>query len=141
MGPLFREMVYSPSLPPSLWYAEAMVQVHILDHWDICHVLDAFALHPRGHSMVNIFKKYFSQSDPPSRPLNYFWLQYSPAGMQGLVKGRCTLSVDVPKQAFCALNSLADFALLIVPAAAIGKLKMNLNRKIGLIAIFLIGTL
>jgi hypothetical protein len=76
-----------------------------------------------------------------SHPIQYFWLRASPVGAQGLIKGKCTVAINQSSQSTSGLNSLADFALLIVPAIALAKLKIDLHRKIGLIAVFMIGAL
>ena len=81
------------------------------------------------------------KTDEHSRPLNYYWLQASPAASKGLIRGKCRVAIDPSRQSTSALNSLADLALLIVPAIALVGLQMDLKRKIALISIFLIGTL
>lgn len=91
--------------------------------------------------MVRPLKQRLLHTHGFSRPLNYLWLRASPAGAQGLVKGKCTVDVHSFSQSISVLNSVADFALLVVPPIALGGLKMSFNRKIGLIAIFSIGTL
>lgn len=91
--------------------------------------------------MVSAPRICFQHADGRSRPLNYFWLRASPVGAEGLINGKCTVDIDSSSQPTSALNSAADLALLIVPIIAIGKLKMDWNRKIGLIFIFMIGIL
>jgi hypothetical protein len=141
LGPLLREMVHSPALSPHLWHAEEMVPNHVLGPWRLRHVLDLFALHFGGHSMVSAPRKCFQLADGRSRPLNYFWLRASTAGAEGLINGECTVDINSSSQPSSALNSAADLALLIVPIIALGKLSMDFNRKIGIIAIFMIGML
>jgi hypothetical protein len=134
-------MVYSLALSPCFRHAEEVVSDHLLDYRSIRYLLDFLALHFGGRSMVSGSEIFLCYAYPASCPLNYFWLRASPAGAQGLINGKCTVSVSSSSQATSALNSAADFALLVVPAIALEKLKIDLNQKVGLIAIFMIGTL
>ncbi|ERF75274.1 hypothetical protein EPUS_00066 [Endocarpon pusillum Z07020] len=73
------------------------------------------------------------------QPISFFWLRATPAAIQGRIDGKC--GPDAPKvvQFTNAFNSVADFALLIVPFVALRKLQIKFHRKIELIAIFTIG--
>jgi hypothetical protein len=68
-------------------------------------------------------------------PIHYSWDR-----LYGVVQGRC---VDEMAQwmAMAVLNTLADFALLILPMPTLWNLKLPSTQKVGLCMIFLLGIL
>ena len=54
--------------------------------------------------------------------------------------GRC-LDMNVLNVAGCAINTVSDIAILILPQLAIWKLRMSIGRKIAVSSVFAIGIL
>lgn len=72
----------------------------------------------------------------PSRPIEFFWQQANPATT---MKGVCTVGVLPSEISTTALNTAADWIILLIPITALSSLQLNIRRKVGLLAIFAIG--
>ena len=71
-------------------------------------------------------------------PVNYLWDR-----LYGRIEGHC-ISLTYAKAwvlATSSLNTLADVALLVLPIPTLWHLQMPLKQKLGLIVMFLLGTL
>ncbi|KAF6219382.1 hypothetical protein HO133_005208 [Letharia lupina] len=71
------------------------------------------------------------------QPVSYFWLRLSPTP----ISGACRVGTSASDTSTSVFNTFADFALLILPMFVLWNSHMPLNRKGGLIGIFLVGAL
>ncbi|MCJ1351259.1 MAG: hypothetical protein MMC33_001243 [Icmadophila ericetorum] len=72
------------------------------------------------------------------RPITFFWEQYENPPPE---TGVCTVAV-VPSQLGLVIPSIiADFILLALPIGVVAQLKLNWQKKFGVLAIFLVGLL
>lgn len=56
-------------------------------------------------------------------------------------QGKCTVDTSSSQIATSVTNTVADFAVLLLPIAVLLPLQMHLAKKIALVSVFLIGTL
>ncbi len=75
-----------------------------------------------------------------SRPISYFWLRFDIFATTPVV-GKCTVDASGSEISTSILNTIADFAVLILPIVVLAGLQLKLRRKIALLAVFLVGSL
>ena len=75
-----------------------------------------------------------------SRPLSYFWSQYD-ISANPRPEGVCTVDASSSEISTSILNTVADFAVLILPIIVLAGLQLKLQKKIAIISVFLVGSL
>lgn len=75
-----------------------------------------------------------------SRPISYFWLRFDIFATTPVVS-KCTVDASGSEISTSILNTIADFAVLILPIVVLVGLQLKLRRKIALLAVFLVGSL
>jgi len=73
-----------------------------------------------------------------SRPASFFWERYLPVPPAG---GVCPYDRSAPLIATSALNSVGDFAVLLMPIIVLHSLQLKTRKKMALLSVFFVGVL
>ena len=111
---------------------------------DLCYVLGHF---PHIYHFFTMVKHKLYRHKLPdrtliscSRPVSYFWTRFDISAKTPAV-GKCYIDSSSPEISTSALNTVADFAILILPIIVIVGLQLKIERKIALVCVFLVGSL
>lgn len=70
--------------------------------------------------------------------MSYFWNRVNP-NHTPLSDEKCLFDGQTAELAICSINSVVDIVLLVLPILLISRLQLDRKKKIGVIAIFLVG--